>query len=277
MKKTRLLYYLSAVALILALFSPAYAARQNIKPIDMSKFFGGHKNSAFVLYNRSTGVYYVYGQELARKRFSPCSTFKIPNSLIGLETGVIKDENHVIEWDGKEGRLKSWNRDHSLATAIKNSVVWYYKALAGMVGEKRMKSFVEKCGYGNMDISGGLDSFWLHGPSGTLKISAFEQVEFLNKFLDGALPFSKRNIGIVKKMIELQAGSGYTLSGKTGSGTENGRHVCGWFVGFAATRKADYVFAALINADYEFEDSPALGSEAKRITLTILKSMGIIK
>jgi beta-lactamase class D len=265
-----------AVFSVFLMLQPS-AAADNFKQIDMSGFFGKYKNSAFVIYNCSTGKYYIHNLEYAQKRFSPCSSFKILNSLIGLETGVIKNENHVIEWDGKDGRLKIWNQDHTLASAIKNSVVWYYQALAGGVGEKRMKKFVEAAEYGNMDISGGLTKFWLHGPEGTLKISALEQVEFLKKFVDEKLPFSAKNIRIVKKIIELQAGENYSLSGKTGSGMENGRHVCGWFAGTVKTTKTGYVFATLIAADIKTEDSPALGSVAKKITMNILKSMEIIK
>lgn len=260
------------------LLQPSFAAAaDDFKPIDMSNFFGRHKNSSFVLYNCATDKYYIHNLEYARKRYSPCSSFKILNSLIGLETGVIKNENHVIEWDGKDGRLKIWNQDHTLASAIKNSVVWYYQALAKSVGEKRMKKFVEAAQYGNMDISGGLTKFWLHGPEGTLKISALEQIEFLKKLTEEKLPFSEKNIRIVKKIIELQAGEDYSLSGKTGSGMEDGRHVCGWFVGTVKTHKTAYVFATLIAADIKTEDSPALGSVAKKITMNILKSMGIIK
>ena len=253
------------------------AAANDFKPIDMSNFFGRHKSASFVLYNCATDKYYIHNSEYVGKRYSPCSSFKILNSLIGLETGVIKNENHVIEWDGKDGRLKIWNQDHTLASAINNSVVWYYQTLAKSVGEKRMKKFVEAAEYGNMDISGGLTKFWLHGSEGTLKISALEQVEFLKKFVDEKLPFSKKNIRIVKKIIELQAGENYSLSGKTGSGMENGRHVCGWFVGTVKTTKTVYVFATLIAADLKTEDSPALGSVAKKITMNILKSMEIIK
>jgi beta-lactamase class D len=266
-----------AFSLSLLLQTAAAAAEANFKQVDMSNFFGRYKTASFVLYNCATDKYYVHNLEGARKRYSPCSSFKILNSLIGLETGVIKNENHVIEWDGKDGRLKIWNQDHTLTSAIKNSVVWYYQALAKSVGEKRMKKFVEAAQYGNMDISGGLTKFWLHGPEGTLKISALEQVEFLKKFVAEKLPFSEKNIRIVKKIIELQAGEDYSLSGKTGSGTENGRHVCGWFIGFVKTHKTEYVFATLIAADYKSEDSPALGTVAKKITMNILKSMELIK
>ncbi len=79
---------------------------------------------------------------LCAERVSPCSTFKIPNSLIGLETGVLADENAVLPWDGVKRSRPEWNRDHTLASAIKVSVVWYYQELARRVGTERMQKLV---------------------------------------------------------------------------------------------------------------------------------------
>lgn len=271
--------FLSILFLLSTYALPAFAAFDGAgyKTINLASFFGEYKNSAFVLYNCETGITYVYNYELAQKRISPCSTFKIPNSLIGLETKVISDENHVIKWDGKPGYFKSWNGDHTLASAIKNSVVWYYQALAEKVGVKRMKNYIDLIEYGNMDISGGISKFWLHGPDGSLKISAFEQAEFLKKLFGEKLPFTIENMKIVKKIIELDRGENYLLSGKTGSGMEAGRHACGWFVGSVENKNARYIFASVIECGYKLEEKPSMGMEAKKITIEILKSLKIIK
>ncbi len=255
------------VLVISAYVVPAFATfNGGYKTINLASFFGEYKSSAFILYNCETGITYVYNYELAQKRISPCSTFKIPNSLIGLETKVISGENHVIKWDGTPGYFKSWNCDHTLASAIKNSVVWYYQALAKEVGFKRMKSFIDLIQYGNMDISGG-----------SLKISAFEQVEFLKSLLFEKLPFTIENMKIVKKIIELDRNENYLLSGKTGSGMESGHHACGWFVGTVENKNARYVFASVIECGYNLEEKPPMGMEAKKITISILKSLKIIK
>jgi beta-lactamase class D len=276
--KTLSVSILLFVLVISAYVVPAFAAfNGGYKTINLASFFGEYKSSAFILYNCETGITYVYNYELAQKRISPCSTFKIPNSLIGLETKVISGENHVIKWDGTPGYFKSWNCDHTLASAIKNSVVWYYQALAKEVGFKRMKSFIDLIQYGNMDISGGISQFWLHGPGGSLKISAFEQVEFLKNLLFEKLPFTIENMKIVKKIIELDRNENYLLSGKTGSGKESGHHACGWFVGTAENKNARYVFASVIECGYKLEEKPPMGMEAKKITISILKSLKIIK
>ena len=229
---------------------------------DFSSYFGEF-SGAFVLYDYNNKYYIKHNAEQCSTQYSPCSTFKIPNSLIGLETGVIPDENFVIPWDSVKRDREVLNHDHNLRSAIKNSVVWYYQELARRVGEQKMKHYVDTIGYGNMDISGGIDKFWLQS---SLKISADEQVQFLYKLYTDSLPFSKRNMDIVKNIIiQDTMPGGEVLSGKTGSG--NG---LGWFVGTVQLGSNLYIFATNILGE------GASGIKARDITLEIIKSMKII-
>jgi bla regulator protein BlaR1 len=240
---------------------------QSIELIDFKEFFTNYEGT-FVLYDTTEDTYVIYNKTQAEKRLSPCSTFKIFNSLVGLETGVIKDENYIIKWDKRKYEFERWNRDHTLKSAIENSVVWYYQELAGRVGKKKMEEYIDKVNYGNKDISGGIDKFWLRS---SLKISAIEQIEFLKKLLLYDLPFSKRNIEIVKNIIILDKTDKYILRGKTGSGREKGKDILGWFVGFIKVNNKTYIFATNIEAP-----DGAWGIEAKKITFEILKKLKII-
>jgi len=233
---------------------------------DLRKYYGDFQG-CFVLYDFNNRYYIRYNNEQASKRLSPCSTFKIPNSLIGLETEVITDENFMLKWDSTKYYIDSWNMDHTLKTAISNSVVWYYQEIARRVGEERMKAYINKIGYGNNDISGGIDKFWLMN---SLKISANEQVEFLKKLYTDSLPFAKRNIDIVKNIIILEKNSKYTFSGKTGSGTSENRSQ-GWFIGTVLLGDNLYVFAVNIEAE-----KGADGKKAKEIAIEILKNLKIL-
>jgi beta-lactamase class D len=116
----------------------------------------------------------------AKERFLPASTFKIFNSLAALESGVIKDQDEIIKWDSIPRGWEKWDMDHNLRSAIKYSAVWFYQELARRIGEEKMRSYINKTGYGNKNIEGGIDLFWLQGE---LKISAMEQIEFLKKFM----------------------------------------------------------------------------------------------
>lgn len=59
----------------------------------------GNTQGAFVLYDLRNNRYVRHNEARCRRRFTPASTFKIPNSLIGLETGVVRDADFLISWD----------------------------------------------------------------------------------------------------------------------------------------------------------------------------------
>jgi beta-lactamase class D len=236
---------------------------------ELEKYFQGVKG-AFVLYDLNSNQYIRYDPERCAERFIPASTFKIMNSLIGLETGVIPDENHVIKWDGTQYAIPSWNQDHTLETAIQNSVVWYYQELARRVGKEKMQYYVDAAGYGNKDISGQIDTFWLEGG---LRISANEQVEFLKRLYQGELPFSTRSVNIVKKILVLEKTESYQLSGKTGSAQRITPHQ-GWFVGYLETKGNVYFFAT--NFESANPDGLANGETARKMTRNMLQGLGLL-
>jgi beta-lactamase class D len=237
-----------------------------VKAQDLSSFFR-NTEGAFVLYDLKNNRYIRYNEARCRQRFSPFSTFKIPNSLIGLETGVIKDADFTILWDQKKYSPQTrtvapfvhWNQDHTLRSAMKHSVLWYYRELAGRVGKLTMQQYITKLRYGNQDTSGDIDRFWVNH---TLQISAEEQVEFLKRFYIGELPISRRSVNIVKDIIVLEASPSYKLSGKTGGGYLPNEKALGWFVGYLEREGSVYFFATNIEGiDY-------MAIRDKRINLT---------
>jgi len=153
---------------------------QNTEQKNIENFFKGHKG-AFELYDKQAKKYFRYNEARCSERFLPASTFKIPNSLIGLETKVIEDENFVIKWNGVELWNKEWNRDHTLSSALKYSVVPYYQEIARRVGRDQYKKWLNAISYGNQVIGDKVDAFWLDN---SLKISADEQIAFLKRFYD---------------------------------------------------------------------------------------------
>lgn len=234
---------------------------------DLSTYFKGY-DGCFVMYDPENNAYTIHNKDKSVKRLSPNSTFKIYNSLIGLESGVLKDENTMFKWDGTKYDIESWNKDHTLASAISNSVVWYYKMLALQVGERTMQEYSDKIGYGNKDITGGLDKFWLQS---SIEISSMEQVELLNKMYYYKLPFAKENVDIVKKIMMLSNENGIVFSGKTGSGMEDNKYINGWFVGYVEKEGKVYFFATNIEAERD-----AAGKQAKEITINILKNKNLL-
>jgi beta-lactamase class D len=246
--------------------SPTNAASSETKP-ELERYFDGQPGT-FVLYDLKRDHFLRYDSDRAAQRFLPASTFKILNSLISLETGVVPDENTVIKWDGTHYDVLTWNQDHTLKTAIANSVVWYYQELARRVGKERMQKYVDAAGYGNHDISGNIDSFWLDG---ALRISANEQVEFLKRLYQDDLPFSQRNLHIVKDILVLEKTPLAQLSGKTGTQLRVKPGV-NWFIGYVEKEGNVYLFAT----NLELPEGVTDNTRAKEITRHILQDMELI-
>lgn len=255
-------------ACALLVFGTILAACTDPRPApDLSPFFDGYQG-CFVLWDVAADEYTRYNPDRCAERLSPCSTYKIPHSLIGLETGVISDQYHVREWDGTQYPVEVWNQDHTMASAVQNSVVWYFQAVAEEIGEERMQAYLGEFGYGNEDISGGLTEFWL---GSSLEISANEQIAFLARLRLDDLPVSSRSMEIVKEVIVLEKTDAYIYRGKTGSCTPEGEHSLGWFVGYVERDDTAYVFATNIQA------TEASGQRAQSITEDILKHLNLIR
>lgn len=225
----------------------------------------------FLLWDENERSFTMYNPSYSHEYYSPASTFKILNSLIGLETGVIPDENYLILWDSVVRHVAIWNADHDLNTAFKNSTVWYYQELARRVGEDKMRDWVEKTNYGNKDISGGIDQFWL---SGGLRITPYQQIDFLRRLKHDELPFSKRSMDITKKIMEVETTQHYTLRAKTGwSGSDTLDF--GWYVGYVESNDNVYYFATGIwTKDLS---NPDFGKARIDISRHILKALMIVK
>ena len=82
------------------------------------------------LWNENKQQGFTNSVKRANQGFLPASTFKIPNSLIALDLGIVKDEHQVFKWDGQIRDIDNWNRDQTLITAMKYSVVPVYQEFA---------------------------------------------------------------------------------------------------------------------------------------------------
>ena len=174
----------------------------------------------------------------------PASTFKIPNSIIALESGVVKDpDKDVFKWDGQTYAIAEWNKDHTLRTAIAASAVPVYQEIARRVGATRMQSYVDAFDYGNHDIGGGIDHFWL---SGHLRISPMQQIAFLDKLRRRKLPVSKRSQNLTCDILPVTKVGDSVIRAKTGLigvDDKSTKASVGWLVGWAEKGSAQTVFA----------------------------------
>src|SRR5262245_30725434 len=118
--------------------------------------------SCFLLYRAGAGEIRRNPSESCTVRVSPQSTFKVPHALAALDAGVLSTDE-VIKYDGHAVDFDSWKRDHSLSTAMRFSVVWFFQEIARRLGSSRERLYLDESGYGNRDSSSGLTTFWLGG------------------------------------------------------------------------------------------------------------------
>ncbi len=256
------------ILFVLFLVSSIYPQKVEEKK-DLKKYFDeyGH-DGCFVLYDLNKDSYIKYNSQRCSEEFIPASTFKIFNSLVGLETGAVKNEFEVFKWDSVNRFYDSWNQDLDMVNAFKYSGVWYYQELARRIGEKQMQHYVTLNKYGNQNISGGIDMFWLDGG---IRISADEQIEMLKKLYHNKLEFSQRSMDIVKRIMIYDKTDDYTIRAKTGWALRVEDQV-GWFVGYVEKSSDVYFFA--INLESKKPEEGFVSR--KEITFKILKELGIL-
>jgi beta-lactamase class D len=209
--------------------------------------------------------------KLDTQRFLPASTFKIVNTMIGIETGRITDENMVIKWDGIKRWNEEWNKDLTMEQAFKVSAVNYYQEVARRIGRDTMKHWIDTLHYGNQNISGPIDSFWLNN---TLKISPDEQLGLVKRLYFDMLPFQKRSQQIVRDVMLQENTTLYKLSYKTGWGFDEQKNSIGWIVGWIEENRHVYFFVQLIRTPDEHAD---IYNIRLKILKGILSHLGFLK
>jgi beta-lactamase class D len=200
----------------------------------------------------------------------PASTFKIANSLIALETGVVEDpDKDVFKWDGVKRPIEAWNRDHTMRSAIAASAVPVYQEIARRIGEVRMQKYVDLLEYGNRNIGGGIDQFWL---TGDLRIDPMQQIDFVDRLRRGVLPISRRSQDLVRDILPVTKAGDATIRAKSGLlGAEIGKPSLGWMVGWVEKGPAQTVFA--LNMDCI---EPRHVADRMTLTQTCLRDIGAI-
>lgn len=276
------------LVLVLLLCSACQTTPDNLRPttlqatrvdtVDLASFFESVEGpGSFLLYNAETGHKQIYNPERAHERFLPASTFKIPNSLIALELGVVTDASYAIARDTVLSPMQDfwssvWKQPrHTLESAFQNSIYWYYQEVARRIGEARMQRYVDHFNYGNRNISGDIDGFWLYGD---LRVSPEEQLGFLARFYNGELGLSERTTQIVKDIMVMEDTTSYRLGGKTGTGELTPTRELGWLIGYVELEDVTYFYVLNMEGERVWEEWPP----QKRIGLVkdILRHLDVL-
>lgn len=228
---------------------------------------------AILIYDLKEDRYYSNDFSWARTGQLPASTYKIPNSIIGLETKVVADENTIFKWNGEKRFLKSWEADLTFKQAFQRSCVPCYQEVARKVGVARMNAYIEKLHYGNIQVdTTNLENFWLQGNA---KITQFQQIDFLKRFQQEKLPISKRTSSIVKEIMILKETTNYVLRGKTGWSLVGDSHN-GWFVGYLEKGDQVFFFATNVSPISKDFNQQNFQKNRKEVTYKALRKLGIL-
>jgi beta-lactamase class D len=218
--------------------------------------------SCFALQELGTADVRRGPSDACARRLTPASTFKVPHALAALDAGVVSNVDETFAYDGAAVAFPSWKRDHSLRTAMRYSVLWYFQRVAEKLGAAREREYLEKLDYGNRDATGRLTSFWIGGP---LQISPDEQIRFLGRLYRGELPISGSAMRSVREILVQPPGlvvnaagehplvtpwpAGAVLSAKTGSATDRSGADVRWLVGHVSRGSRSWIFVSCVAGD----------------------------
>ena len=250
---------------------PAVVPDPKALPELLKEFEASRVTGTIALYDTQDGVLGCSDVKKCQEPVTPASTFKIPHSMIALETGVVEGPDTVLPWDHQQYSNENWNQDLKFRDAFRLSCLPCYRAIARKVGEAGEREWVEKLGYGNRDISGGVDRFWMWGG---LRISALEQIDFLRRFDGNKLPISARTADLVRDIMTLDVTESYVLRGKTGSvAPPDEPRELSWFVGWLELGERRIFFATLLDGHAEGVDPLPM---RRQVTERVLKSKGLM-
>ncbi len=255
-----------------------------ITEVDWSDYFDGI-NGAAVFYNPNENMYQIYQEELANTRRSPCSTFKIISSLIGLEQEIIIPDASTKTWSGEWFWNDDWNKDIDFDEAFRASCVWYFREVINEIGQDAMQTELEKLQYGNCDSSDwegrlntnnnnrALTGFWIES---SLKISPKEQTEVMERIFGSQSAYSQKTQEQLKQVMlsTQQEEPNLAIYGKTGMGKANGVTVDAWFTGFADLAEKRIYFCVYLG---ETKEKDVTSAKAKEIALRLLLDQISIK
>ena len=265
--------------LVIVLFPVLYSCSVNNTKEDgsLSKYFGQHQlKGTFAMFDNGTGEFTVYDMDRYRdSAYLPASTFKIVNSLIGIETGRIKDSATVIPWDGVTRKIPEWNRDLMMHEAFTYSSVPWFQELARRIGKDTMQHWLDTLGYGQLRgkpaIKNNLDTFWLDN---SVKVTADEQLGLVKKLYFGQLPFQPRSQRMVKNMMLRENNANYKLSYKTGWGHTEKGHALGWITGWIEENRHPYFFVLQVESS---DANYNMGEVRLKMLKDILRQYGFME
>jgi len=253
--------------LLVVLF--ASCSQNNVKEdSSLKKYFAAAGvGGTFGLFDNGQGSFTIYN--LLRFRDSaqsPLATFDIVQSLIAIQTGVVKDDTSRFPWrrpdpDSLFPAIHEPETDPCrYSNTLRQAFLFSCESergfgeLARRIGKDTLKKWIDSLGYGNKDMSGAIDSFWLNKG---MKVTADEQLGLMKKLYFDQLPFYQRTQQVVRGMMQKEGNANYSLTYKTATGLNGAGHAASWILGWIEENKHAYFF--VLNLEAAGPDLPVPG------------------
>ena len=247
--------------------------------LDPASGFAVQGTSCFLLFEMGVGQVLRRPAEACRTRVTPASTFKVPHALAALDAGVVSGPDEKMTFKDAGGQsAESARRDHTLASAMRHSVLWYFQRIAERLGSGREAAYLQKFAYGNMDATSELTRFWI---GGSLQVSPEEQQTFWLKLYRNELPISARAVEQVKAMLIQPTGvvvnaageqpfggrwpDTTTVSAKTGSATDRSGRAVRWLAGHVKKGNRSFVFISCVIGTRDVAANAAIDLAARSL------------
>lgn len=263
--------YYSLLAGII-LFLAGCSSNNVTNDTSLGKYFQQYNTTGcFAIYDNSTNEFTIHNIERYRdSAYLPASTFKVVNSLIGLQTGKIVNDSMVIKWDGIDRGRSECNRDLTMYDAFRISCPPYYQEVARRIGKDTIQHWLDTLSYGNKKIS-RVDTFWLDN---SLKIRPDEQMGLMKRLYFNQLPFFKTYQETVKRAMLFEDKPQFKLSYKTGWGFRENGNSLAWCVGWIEENKHPYFFVLNLETADKKADIPTI---RMNILKNCLQQLGYMK
>ncbi|WP_194868187.1 class D beta-lactamase [Pseudoalteromonas sp. PPB1] len=226
------------------------------------------------VYSERTQQWQFINQSRAQQAYTPFSTYKVPNTLILLDTQTIKPgQGYQIDlntYPAKKWWFDAWRKESiTPQDAFKYSALPLYQTWTNLLSKPVMQQYLDDFNYGNRDISGPHDKFWLNS---SIKISAVEQVTFLRRLQTQAFKLKPATYQAFDKIFLQEQTANTKLYAKTGTGpVAKGKYI-GWYVGIVENNQGRHYFAFNMDAK-NFKEVVSTRVEIAKATLN---KMGVL-
>ena len=221
---------------------------------------------SFGFFDNGQGHFTIYNLSRFRDSlYQPGASFDILQSLIGIQTGVIKDDSATLSQNPPPTTVGQCFRDTSLAGRAG------FQQLSSRLGKDTLKKWIDSLRYGNQQMGRDTTDFWFDN---SLKINSDEQLGLLKKLYFDQLPFYPRPQLIVRRMMSGETNSNYQLRYKLARGINENGHAIGWVMGWVEENKHPYFFVVSLESTDPQKD---LGAAGLSISRGILQQLGFFQ